>query len=114
MEEKLNLHEMILKKKLKNAYVNKELKEKRENINEIIENRKNKNYKKNDFKSGEKDTDKDIDKDLDIHNEKGFDMINSNNLQYEKIKRDKAEKEYFRLLNEIKEAMEEVNIIKLN
>lgn len=93
LEEKLNLHEMILRKKLKNALVNKELKEKRENINEIIENKKIKN-------------DKDVNKLL----------INTilNDEEVEKIKREKAEKEFYKLVEDIKEIEEEVKIfIKL-
>jgi hypothetical protein len=96
---------MILKKKLKNAYVNKELKEKRENINDIIENRKNKNsLMKSGLKLGENE------KDREIEIERECDIVTSNNEEYEKIKREKAEKEYYKLLDEIKDAMEEVKI----
>ena len=89
MEEKLNLHELILKKKLKNAYVNKELKEKRENINEIIENKKIKNEKKTSNK------------------------YEGNDIEFEKIKREKLEKEFYKLLEEIKETKEEVNLLNI-
>jgi transcriptional regulator of heat shock response len=42
LEEKLNLYENILKKKMDNANINLELKVMRESINELIENRKKK------------------------------------------------------------------------
>lgn len=117
LEEKLILHEKILKKKFENFKINTELKELREKINEIIENRKKKIEINNSFKTNDN-----IDF---IENAKSlanlsFEQKNSipmrlksmiiNDEEFEKIKREKLEKEYNYILEEINQLKEEVNI----
>ena len=118
LEEKFNLHEKILKKKLENARVNLELKELRENINEIIDNRKKKLDFSNSFKK--------IDEIINNQNENTNKNLNNlslnqghsvngriksmflNDEEFEKIKREKLEKEYYSIIEEISQLKEEV------
>ena len=106
MENKINLYEKILTQKLKNAKVNTELKGLRENINLIIENRQ----KKLEINNG-KITEN-------TSNNKPYSSFRTKSIlneeEFEKIKKEKLEKEYFNLLEEIKELKEEVIFLFIN
>ncbi len=123
LEEKLNIWENILKKKFENAKVNSELKELRENINSIIENRKKKleitnSFKKSDESINQMENTKNL---VNLSNNQRHSIsgklksIIINDEEFEKIKREKLEKEYLSLLEEIQQLKEEVNnLIILN
>jgi len=115
LEEKINLYEKVLKKKLENSKINLELKEMRENINELIYNRKKKIEICNSLKKNEDnlfENDKNTMEKLSINNR----QISSGRLkcsivndeEYENIKREKLEKEYLILMEELNQMKEEV------
>lgn len=110
----MNLHEKILKKKLNNGKIHAELKGIRERINELIENRKKKIDKCNFLKKNEVNA---LDKDTSFFEKQSINIkqsftgrlkSSSNDKEYEKIKREKLEKEYYVLMDEINQLKEEV------
>lgn len=110
MEEKLNSYEKILLKKLDNSKINVELKELRDSINSVIDNRKKKTTADciNAYIEVLKSQDK-----SQLLNQKNSltDRMKSfivNDEEYEKIRREKMEKEYCQLIEEIKDLKEEV------
>jgi hypothetical protein len=120
LEEKLNLHEKILKKKMDNARINLELKEMRESINEHIENRKKKleishSLKKNEDITLENNLNT-VEKLSIIHRKSSLGRLKSLNVndeEYEKIKREKLEREYYAYLDELNQLKEEVFKFKI-
>lgn len=98
-----------------NARINLELKEMRESINELIENRKKKLETCNSLKKNEDDTLENnwntVEK-LSINHRQlssgRLKSLNVNDEEYEKIKREKLEKEYYAFLDEVNQLKEEV------
>jgi hypothetical protein len=115
LEEKLNLHEKVLKKKMNNSRINLELKEMRETINDLIENRKKKLEICNSLKKSEDIT---IENNRNTIQKMSINQIQSssgrlkysfiNDEEYEKIKREKLEKEYYTIIEELNQVKEEV------
>lgn len=115
LEEKINLHEKVLKKKMENCRINLELKEMRETINELIDNRKKKLDLCNSLKKNEEnifENNKDAVEKISInHRQLSSGRLKSsiiNDVEYEKIKREKLEKEYFALIEDLNQLKEEV------
>ena len=115
LEEKLNLYEKVLKKKMENARINLELKDMRESINQYIDNRKKKLDICNSLKKSEDNTLENNRKTLDNlsinHRQLSSGRLKCsivNDEEYEKIKREKLEKEYFTLLEDLNQLKEEV------
>ncbi len=103
-----------------NARINLELKEMRESINEHIENRKKKleishSLKKNEDITLENNLNT-VEKLSIIHRKSSLGRLKSLNVndeEYEKIKREKLEREYYAYLDELNQLKEEVFKFKI-